>query len=79
MTLVASAAKSLKTAAQVSEASGVPTVILSDAIEGEAREVGKVLAAIAKEVRDHDRPFSAPVMILSGGETTVTLSGTGGQ
>lgn len=75
--VVASAAKSLEAAAAQSGALGVPAVILSDAIEGEAREVAKVHAAIVREVRMRDRPFQAPVVILSGGETTVTLKGQG--
>lgn len=57
----------------------MPAVILSDAIEGEARDVGRVLAAIAREVAVRDRPFQRPVAILSGGETTVTLRGKGGR
>jgi len=56
---------------------GVDAVILSDAIEGEARDVGLVHAAIAREVAGRDRPFTKPVVILSGGETTVTLRGKG--
>ena len=75
--VIASAAKSLEAAAQVAEAAGIPAVILSDAIEGEAREVAKVHAAIAREVVAKARPFVPPVVILSGGETTVTLRGTG--
>ncbi len=75
--VIASAAKSLEAAAQVAEAAGIPAVILSDAIEGEAREVAKVHAAIAREVAAKARPFVPPVVILSGGETTVTLRGTG--
>jgi hydroxypyruvate reductase len=55
----------------------VPGVILADAIEGEARDVGRVHAAIAREVALRDRPFRRPVVILSGGETTVTLRGRG--
>lgn len=72
--VIASAARSLEAAAA---ASPVPAVILSDAIEGEAREVARVHAAIAREVAARDRPFTAPVVILSGGETTVTLKGAG--
>jgi hydroxypyruvate reductase len=75
--VVASAAISLEAAAARAEAQGVPAVILSDAIEGEAREVARVHAAIAREVLNRDRPFAKPVVILSGGETTVTLRGTG--
>jgi hydroxypyruvate reductase len=73
--VIASAAKSLEAAAKAATDAGIPAVILSDAIEGEAREVGKVHAAIAREVRARNRPFTAPVLILSGGETTVTISG----
>ena len=56
-------------------------MILSDSIEGEAREVGAVHAAISREVAGRDRPFRKPVLILSGGETTVTLrhKGKGGR
>ncbi len=77
--VIASSALSLDAAAARARAAGIDAVILSDAIEGEAREVGRVLAAIAREVRLRDRPFSRPVVILSGGETTVTLRGQGGR
>lgn len=77
--IVASAARSLEAAAATAQAHGVTPVILSDAIEGEAREVGKVHAAIAREVAWRDRPFAKPVVMLSGGETTVTLTGKGGR
>ncbi|MFN3548874.1 MAG: glycerate kinase [Mesorhizobium sp.] len=75
--IIASAAASLEAAAGVARAHGVEAVILSDAIEGEAREVAGMHAAIAREVAGKDRPFSKPVVILSGGETTVTLRGAG--
>ena len=52
-------------------------MILSDAIEGEARDVGRVHAAIAREIAARDRPFRRPVVLLSGGETTVTVRGKG--
>ena len=52
-------------------------MILSDAIEGEAREVGRVLAAVARQVAAHGQPFAPPCVLLSGGETTVTVRGTG--
>ncbi|RVB29480.1 glycerate kinase, partial [Mesorhizobium sp. M7A.F.Ca.CA.001.07.2.1] len=79
--LVASAGVSLEAAAAEAKRQGVEAVILSDAIEGEAREVGGVHAAIAREVATRNRPFSKPVLILSGGETTVTLraKGKGGR
>jgi hydroxypyruvate reductase len=72
--VIASARLSLEAAAARSR---VPAVILSDAIEGEARDVGRVHAAIAREVALRGRPFARPVVILSGGETTVTLRGKG--
>ncbi|MYM55062.1 glycerate kinase type-2 family protein [Thalassovita mangrovi] len=75
--VVASAAKSLEAAAALAEAEGIPAAILSDAVEGEAREVAKVHAAIAREVAAKGRPFAPPVVLLSGGETTVTLRGQG--
>ncbi len=77
VTVIASARQSLEAAADLARAEGIPAVILSDAIEGEAREVAKVHAAIAREVAARDRPFARPVVILSGGETTVTLRGDG--
>jgi hydroxypyruvate reductase len=71
--LTASAGVSLEAAAAEAKRQGIEAVILSDAIEGEAREVGGVHAAIAREVATRNRPFAKPVLILSGGETTVTL------
>lgn len=79
--LIASAAVSLEAAAAEAKRQGVEAVILSDSIEGEAREVGSVHAAIAREIAMRDRPFAKPVLLLSGGETTVTLraKGKGGR
>jgi len=79
--LIASAAVSLDAAAAEARRQGIEAVILSDSIEGEARDVGAVHAAIAREVALRDRPFAKPVLILSGGETTVTLraKGKGGR
>lgn len=79
--VIASAAVSLEAAASEAKRQGVEAVILSDALEGEAREVGSVHAAIAREVATRNRPFKKPVLILSGGETTVTLraKGKGGR
>jgi hydroxypyruvate reductase len=77
VTVIASARQSLEAAADLARAEGIAAVILSDAIEGEAREVAKVHAAIAREVAARGRPFARPVVILSGGETTVTLRGAG--
>jgi glycerate 2-kinase len=75
--VIASARLSLEAAAETGRRAGVEAVILSDSIEGEARDVGLVHAAIAREVARRDRPFAKPVVILSGGETTVTLRGKG--
>ena len=75
--VIASAAVSLEAAQAAARAEGWPAVILSDAIEGEARDVGLVHAAIAHEIAARDRPFRRPVILLSGGETTVTLRGRG--
>ena len=75
--VIASAAVSLEAAAAEARRNGVEAVILSVSIEGEARDVGSVHAAIAREVATRDRPFRKPVLILSGGETTVTLRGRG--
>ncbi len=77
--VIASAAVSLEAAVKEAARHGVEAVILSDAMEGEAREVAHVHAAIAREVADRDRPFKKPVVILSGGETTVTIRGKGGK
>ncbi len=79
--LIASAAVSLEAAAAEAKRLGIEAVILSDSIEGEAREVGSVHAAIAREIATCNRPFQKPVLLLSGGETTVTLraKGKGGR
>jgi glycerate 2-kinase len=77
--VVASARLSLEAAAASAKAAGIPAVILSDAIEGEAEVIGQMHAAIAREVVARGRPFKAPVVILSGGETTVTLRQKGGR
>ncbi len=75
--VVASAAVSLEAAAAAARSAGIGAAILSDAVEGEACEVGRVHAAVAREVARRDRPFAKPVVLLSGGETTVTLKGRG--
>jgi len=75
--LVGTNIQALKAAGQQAEELGYQTLILSSTVEGEAREVVKVLTAIAKEVRDSGNPLSAPACILCGGETTVTIRGDG--
>jgi hydroxypyruvate reductase len=75
--LVATPQQSLQAAAELARAAGIAAHILSDEIEGESREVGKVHAALARAVARHGAPFARPCVILSGGETTVTLRGQG--
>jgi hydroxypyruvate reductase len=75
--LVATPYRSLAAAAAVARAAGVAPMILGDAIEGEARDVGKVLAGIARSVATRGQPLAAPCVLLSGGETTVTVRGNG--
>ncbi len=75
--VVARPQASLEAAAAVARERGLDALILGDAIEGEAREVAKVLAAIALQVRRHGQPVPAPCVLLSGGETTVTVRGHG--
>ena len=67
----------LEAAAAVGRAAGIDVHILGDALEGEAREVGTVLAGIARQVARRDQPFRRPCVLLSGGETTVTVRGDG--
>lgn len=75
--LVATPQLALEAAADVARAAGIPVHILGDAIEGEAREVGTVMAGIARQVADRHQPFKPPCVVLSGGETTVTVRGNG--
>ncbi len=79
--IIASAALSLENAAQTARARGVNAWVLSDRIEGEARDVAQVHAALARQVIHSGFPHPAPVVLLSGGETTVTLrhKGRGGR
>jgi glycerate 2-kinase len=71
--LIATPQQSLEAAAEVARAAGVNAYILSDEIEGESREVAKVHAALAISTRQGKTPFKTPCVILSGGETTVTV------
>ena len=75
--IVARPQASLEAAAARARAAGITPVILGDALEGEAREVGKALAGIALQVHRHGQPASSPCVLLSGGETTVTMRGSG--
>ncbi len=75
--MVATPQMALEAAAMVARDAGIAAHILSDAIEGETRDVGKVLAGIAIQVAERGQPFVAPCVLLSGGETTVTVRGSG--
>ena len=75
--IVAAPRFSLRAAAAAARAAGVTPVLLGDAIEGEAREVGKVFAGIARSAARHGEPAPGPCVLLSGGETTVTVRGKG--
>jgi len=75
--MVATPLMALEAAADLARRAGVAPLILSDAIEGEAREVGRVMAGIARSVAAHGLPLAAPCVLLSGGETTVTIRGAG--
>lgn len=76
-TLVATPQMALEAAAAVAREAGVQPLILGDALEGEARDVGKVLAGIARQVARRGQPARRPLVLLSGGETTVTVRGSG--
>ena len=71
--LIATPQQSLEAAAEAARAAGLAAYILSDEMEGESREVGKVHAALARAVALKGQPFARPCVILSGGETTVTV------
>lgn len=71
--LIATPRQSLEAAAEAARAAGLAVHVLSDEMEGESREVGKVHAALARSVAQHGQPFAPPCVILSGGETTVTI------
>ena len=71
--LIATPQQSLQAAASAARAAGIHCHVLSDEMEGESREVAKVHAALARAVALHGQPFAKPCVILSGGETTVTV------
>jgi glycerate 2-kinase len=75
--LVATPQRALEAAAALAREAGLAAHVLGDAIEGEARDVGKTLAGIALQVANRGQPVEAPCVLLSGGETTVTIRGRG--
>ena len=79
--LIASNQQSLEAVQKYFEQKGINSYILSSSIEGEAREAAKFHAAIVKQILEHNQPFSKPCVLISGGETTVTVKkkGKGGR
>ncbi|WP_068088057.1 glycerate kinase type-2 family protein [Polycladidibacter stylochi] len=75
--LIATPQLALEAAASICRKEGYPTYILGDSIEGEAADVATVIAGISKQIANKSQPFSYPCVLLSGGETTVTLKGDG--
>jgi glycerate 2-kinase len=75
--MIATPQMALEAAAAVAQAAGISTHILGDRLEGEARDAGKILGGIALQVADRRQPFVPPCVLLSGGETTVTVRGSG--
>jgi hydroxypyruvate reductase len=75
--VIATAQQALQAAADTARAAGITPYILSDDIEGEARDIGLMHAALARQVATRNQPFARPCVLLSGGETTVTVRGNG--
>jgi hydroxypyruvate reductase len=75
--IVATPQSALEAAAAAARLAGFEAHILGDALEGEAREVGRMMAGIALQIANRDQPLRAPCVLLSGGETTVTVRGSG--
>ncbi len=75
--MIATPQMALQAAAQVARNAGVTPYILGDSLEGEAHDVAMVFAGMARQVALHGQPFVPPCVLLSGGETTVTLRGKG--
>lgn len=77
--LIARPQDALEAAAQVARQNGVTPIVLGDAIEGEAREAGKVMSGIASQIVRYGQPAQTPAVLISGGETTVTVDGPAGR
>lgn len=75
--VIATAQQALEAAAHTARAAGIKAYVLSDDMEGEARDVGLVHAALARQIATRNQPFVKPCVLISGGETTVTLRGNG--
>jgi len=75
--VIATAQEALEAAAEMARKAGITPHILSDGIEGEARDIGLMHAALARQIATRNQPFTAPCVLISGGETTVTVRGKG--
>lgn len=75
--IIAAPRLALEAAAEVARAAGIQPWLLGDSYEGEARDVGKVMGSLARECATRQHPFQAPCVLISGGETTVTVRGSG--
>ncbi|MFM9842651.1 MAG: glycerate kinase [Dongiaceae bacterium] len=75
--MIATPQRSLEAAARVARAAGIAPVILGDSIEGESREVARVMAGIVRQAKRYGQPAARPCVLISGGETTVTVRGKG--
>jgi glycerate 2-kinase len=77
--MIATPQQTLEAAAVVAREAGVTPFVLGDALEGEAREAGRVMAGIARSIVEHGHPLAPPCVLLSGGETTVTVRSRAGR
>jgi len=77
--MIATPQQSLEAAAALARGAGIDVHVLSDEMEGESREVGKVHAAMARYIARRGQPFAKPCVVISGGETTVTVRSRGGR
>ncbi|MCC3305818.1 glycerate kinase [Sneathiella sp. HT1-7] len=77
--MIATPQASLRAAADLAGSNGITPIILGDSIEGEARDVASVMAAIARQVKLYDQPAAKPCVLISGGETTVTVKANDGD
>jgi glycerate 2-kinase len=77
--MIATPHQSLEAAAALARSAGIGVHVLSDEIEGESRDVGKVHAAMARHIARRGQPFAKPCVVISGGETTVTVKSKGGR
>ena len=75
--IIATAQDALDAAADAARAAGIHAHVLSDGIEGEAKDIGLMHAALARQIAQKGQPFQRPCVVLSGGETTVTVRGNG--